>query len=232
MVRRAGGLPSRSGAVGACGAEPERRRTALLLRGLPVRYSGPRLSTRRAGTAALGSRSQGTLLVGVVALAAAIAVGAYAGHVLRSLELSSVDKRFSIRGPEQPEDVVIVGIDSTTFNDFNQFRQTHPGFQAQWPFPRCDHARVLDRLAAGHPKVIAVNLQFTERTTDTCDRALIEAVGRDRPVVLGTTETDEEGNTNIFGGYRSRPSARRRGARTPSPTPAGSSAAFPTRLTG
>jgi CHASE2 domain-containing sensor protein len=94
-----------------------------------------------------------------------------------------------------------VAIDDATFNDFNNYTVTHPGFQAQWPFPRCDHARVLDNIAAGHPKVIAVDLQFTEQTTPACDNALIKAVAGARPVILGATEVDKQGRTNVFGGY-------------------------------
>ncbi len=134
-------------------------------------------------------------------LAAALALGAYAGRVLRSLELTSVDTRFSIRGSTgQPKDVAVVAIDSKTFSDFNTFGSTHRGFDSAWPFPRCDDARVLRRIAAGHPKVIAVDLQFTEPTTPACDDALIAAVSAARPVILATTEVDRNGRTNVFGG--------------------------------
>ena len=68
-------------------------------------------------------RNRAALLVGVVALATAIPLGAYAGHVLRFLEVASVDARFSVRGSRQPKDVVVVGIDDETFNDFNNFRR-------------------------------------------------------------------------------------------------------------
>jgi adenylate cyclase len=141
------------------------------------------------------------LLAGVIALAAVIPVCAYAGHVLRFVEVTSVDERFSIRGSRPPEDVVVVGIDDATFNAFNNYRLMHPGFQAQWPFPRCDHARVLDHIAAGHPKVIAFDVQFSEQTTPQCDDALLRAVGKARPVILGTTEVDKSGRPNVLGGY-------------------------------
>jgi len=48
----------------------------------------------------------------VVVGAAAIGIVAYATHLTRSLELQSVDARFSIRGTqEQPDDIAVVGID-------------------------------------------------------------------------------------------------------------------------
>jgi CHASE2 domain-containing sensor protein len=120
--------------------------------------------------------------------------------VLRSLELASVDTRFSIRGSTgTPKDVVIVAIDSKTFSDFDRYAVTHPAFKPQWPFPRCVEATVLRHIAAGRPRAIAVDLQFTEPTTPVCDNALIEAVSAARPVVLGTSEVDA-GRTDIFGG--------------------------------
>ena len=72
----------------------------------------------------------------VVIAAAAIAVVSYATHLTRSLELQSVDARFSIRGTqERPDDVVVVGIDDRTFTELG----------VQWPFPRSLHARVIRR---------------------------------------------------------------------------------------
>jgi CHASE2 domain-containing sensor protein len=124
----------------------------------------------------------------------------YAGHVFRSLELTSVDTRFSIRGSTgTPKDVAIVAVDSKTFADFVAYAARHPAFQTQWPFPRCDQAAVLRHIAAGHPRVIAIDIQFTEPTVPRCDNALIEAVSAARPVVLGATEVDA-GRTEIFGG--------------------------------
>src|SRR4051812_39608721 len=153
------------------------------------------------GAEAVWKRSRVTLLVGVVALATAVPLCAYAGHVLRSLERRSVDQRFTIRGSRSaPKDVVVVAIDDKTFEDFDRFSRTHPGFVTSWPFPRCDHAQVLDRIAAGRPKGIAVDLQFTEPTTSVCDEALFGAVARARRVVLGTTLVDGNGRTNVFGG--------------------------------
>jgi adenylate cyclase len=123
--------------------------------------------------------------------AAAIAVVAYATHLMRSLELQSVDARFSIRGTqERPSDVVVVGVDDRTFSDLG----------VQWPFPRSLHARVIDQLREAGAKVIGVDIQFTEETTPRQDTALIEAVARAGSVVLSTTETDRNGHSRIFGG--------------------------------
>jgi len=141
-------------------------------------------------------RTRAALLVLVGAAAVGIVLAAYAGHVMRSLELKSVDARFGVRGSTgAPHDVVVVQIDDVTFNEL---RDSHR--HAQWPFPRRYHATVVDQIAKGHPKAIAVDVQFTEATTPRDDSALIDAVASAKNVVLATTEVDEKGHTAIFGG--------------------------------
>ena len=68
------------------------------------------------------------VLLAIVAVGATgLGVLAYETNLLRSLELSTVNTRFSIRGKQRPPaNVVLVEIDSTTFDEL--------GFQ--WPFPR------------------------------------------------------------------------------------------------
>ena len=140
-----------------------------------------------------------TLFFGVGAVATFIALAAYAGHVLRSVELSTVDARFSIRGSQgPPKDVVVVAIDGTTFSDFKN--------RLQWPFPRRYDARVIRNITAGHPKAIAIDIQFTEQTDRADDSALLNAVQDAtfyKPhvqVILSATELDAQRNANVFGG--------------------------------
>jgi adenylate cyclase len=133
--------------------------------------------------------------VGAVAVALTLVV--YAGHVLRSLELKTVDTRFVLRGSQgAPSDVAVVQIDDVTFNDLRNSNRP-----AQWPFSRCYHASVIDQIAKAAPRAIAVDIQFTEPSSSAaCDNKLIEAVGRAGNVVLATTEVDAHGHTAIFGG--------------------------------
>jgi adenylate cyclase len=127
----------------------------------------------------------------VVLAAAAIAIVAREAHLMRALELQSVDARFSVRGTEPaPADIALVEIDDTTFSELG----------VQWPFPRSLHARLIERLHEDGAKVIAVDIQFTEETTPRQDYALAEAVGRAGGVILSTTEVDKHGHSNIFGG--------------------------------
>lgn len=134
------------------------------------------------------------MLVGILATGITLAV--YAGHVFHSLELKTVDARFGLRGSEgTPSGVAVVQIDDVTFNDLRNTNRP-----AQWPFPRRYHARVIDQVAKGHPKAIAIDIQFTEQTTARDDNALIRAVAAARHVVLATTEVDAKGRTAVLGG--------------------------------
>jgi adenylate cyclase len=130
------------------------------------------------------------LLVGVGTTALVLLVWAFG--VFDEFERNSIDARFSIRGTRQPPaQIVVVAIDDVTTNALEN---------DVWPYPRRFHARVLDRIAADKPRAIAVDIQFTERTTDRDDNALIDAVARAKTVVLATTETLPNGATRIFGG--------------------------------
>ena len=134
------------------------------------------------------------MLVGILALG--ITLGAYAGNVLHSLELKTVDARFGLRGSEgTPSGVAVVEIDDVTFNDLRNSNRP-----AQWPFPRRYHARVIDQVAKGNPKAIAIDIQFTEQTTVRDDNALVRAVAAATHVVLATTEVDANGRTAVLGG--------------------------------
>jgi len=127
----------------------------------------------------------------VALVAAGLAILAYGTNLMRSLELHSVDARFSLRGTqEQPSDIVFVKVDDRTFSQLG----------VQWPFPRSLHARVIDRLRAAGAKTIAVDIQFTEPTVPRQDNALIESIARAGGVVLSTTEVNKHGESRIFGG--------------------------------
>jgi adenylate cyclase len=146
-------------------------------------------------------------MVGVICTAGAIA--AYEADLGRTLELSTVNTRFQIRGDQSPpRDIVLVGIDATSFNELG----------LRWPFPRRVHAQVIANIARDHPKVIAYDVQFTEPSdcptsasgaqapAGQCPQAhsdevalltaLNNAGGR---TVMVTTETDAQGNTRFLG---------------------------------
>jgi CHASE2 domain-containing sensor protein/tRNA A-37 threonylcarbamoyl transferase component Bud32 len=146
----------------------------------------------------LRRRRRQLLLVAVGLLAAAIAGLAQQTHLLRRLEQQSVDVRFQVRGSKPPaaaSKVVLVEVDNSTFN----YLRNHD-LPARWPFPRRDHARVIDQLRRAGAKVIGFDVQFSEESDRRDDNALIRSVGRAGNVVLSTTVVEPDGNTPILGG--------------------------------
>ena len=137
------------------------------------------------------------MLFALVALISiALGVLTYAFDAFRSLELDTVDTRFSIRGDRQPrDDVVVVGVDAKTFEAL--------GGTQSWPFTHDEHAAVVDRLRKDGAKVIAFDIQFSEagRNTDEQLFSFLESIERAGNVVVSTTEVDELGNGNAFTYY-------------------------------
>jgi len=132
-----------------------------------------------------------TLLAIVAVGATGIGIVAYETNLLRSLELSTVNTRFSIRGRERPpENLVLVEIDEETFD----------ALKLQWPFARRVHAKVIDEIARDHPKVIAYDVQFSEPSAHGDETALLEALaGAEGRTVMATTETEANGNSAFLG---------------------------------
>jgi len=136
-------------------------------------------------------RFRTVLFLGVGVGMSALVLGAYAGGLLSSFELETVDERFLLRGSEgPPPDIVVVEIDDTTFSEL----------QVRWPFPRSLHGDVITHLHEAGATVIAYDVQFTEPSDPEEDNALVGAVAEAEGVVLATTEVDAEGRTNVFGG--------------------------------
>jgi len=149
------------------------------------------------------------LLALVAVGATGLGLVAYATNLLHSLELSTVDARFAVRGHQRPpKDVVLVEIDERTFDELG----------LQWPFARRVHARVIEGIARERPRVIAYDVQFSEASacplTTTgaqpkpgqCPQArsdeeallgaLQSAEGR---TVMAETETERSGKVRFLG---------------------------------
>jgi adenylate cyclase len=116
---------------------------------------------------------------------------------LGKLEDDTIDARFAIRGTRAPPaNVMLVRIDDDSFAEIDE----------RWPFRRSLHARVIDYLRRAGARVIAYDVQFTERSGDTPeddreDNALIRAVGRaGSRVVLPTTVVNRRGEHTVLGG--------------------------------
>jgi adenylate cyclase len=111
---------------------------------------------RRALFSFASNRRTRRLLLALVALGSiAAGVTTYATGLLSTLEGQTVDARFSIRGHERaPRNIVVVNIDPKTFQDLD----------LQWPFPRAVDGKLIKIIAAEHPKVIAFDVQLSEKS--------------------------------------------------------------------
>ena len=133
------------------------------------------------------------LFLGVAVVATGLSLLAYAFHFgfFEGLERQSIDTRFSIRGSQSPpKDVALVLIDATTFSDLPHI---------QWPYPRTLHAKVIHNICAGHPKAIAMDIQFSEYSTVDADNALgTAAYNCHGKVIFATTEVSSTGQPNLI----------------------------------
>jgi CHASE2 domain-containing sensor protein len=130
------------------------------------------------------------LLLTAGLLAAGVSGATHAGGLLTALESTSVDSRFSERGAQPPDDVVVVAVDDVTFSDLG----------VQWPLPRSLYGQAVKRLHAAGAREIVLDVQFTEPTKPREDLALYDAIDRAGGAVLATSESDGHGNTNVLGG--------------------------------
>jgi adenylate cyclase len=131
------------------------------------------------------------LLLAVALLSAALWIVVWAAGGLRPWELQTVDARFGVRGARPaPASVAVVAIDDATLDTLRE----------RPPLRRSRYAQVIDRLRAAGARLVVLDVQFTERTVPREDNALIEALDRARPTVLGASEVDAHGRTNVLGG--------------------------------
>jgi CHASE2 domain-containing sensor protein len=133
---------------------------------------------------------------GILAIAAGtaalLALAAYSGHLFASLELNTIDTRFSIRGAQPaPRAIVIVAIDPTTVNALGA-----PG-TLDYPFRKLD-AKVIDRIYTARPRAIGVDLEFTNEGPRADYAPLIKALYDAPGTVLATDQFFSGGR---FAGY-------------------------------
>ncbi len=131
--------------------------------------------------------------------AAALATTLIATDVMRPLELITIDARFAVRGsqPARARRVLIVAIDSATLQALGRF-----------PIPRHYYAAALDRLRRERAQITAIDVQFSEQSTQAEDNALIEGLRRSPGTILVTTETGAGGANSVLGGVDAQHYAR------------------------
>jgi len=136
------------------------------------------------------------LLLAIVAIVSTgLALGGYAARALRTLDLNTVNARFSVRGTEKPpSNIVVVGVDDASISTVNK----------QWPFPRAVEGKVLNQIADGRPAAVAFDIVFSDPSSlgQKDDVALLNALGNpgaNGHVVLSFQETDAKGDVRLFG---------------------------------
>ena len=96
------------------------------------------------------------------------------------IERYTRDWLMQARGPlPAPDDIAIVAIDEPSIARFGRF-----------PWPRSLAAKAVDAIAAAQPKVIAVDILYTDPTTEAEDDALARSIGRAGNVVVAAQLVD------------------------------------------
>jgi adenylate cyclase len=132
------------------------------------------------------------LFLALVAVACTgVALAAYSTQLLAQLEGLTIDARFSIRGNERPpSDIVVVGVDAMTFDQLD----------IEWPFPRSLQAKLINRIDAERPAVIAFDVQFSEKSSYSDEVPFVNAISNTNGrIVFSTTETLPNGDSSFLG---------------------------------
>jgi PAS domain S-box-containing protein len=116
-----------------------------------------------------GSRAPWLLCIALVSAA----LGLFVSWKAPGLDLYARDWLMRARGPiAPPNDIVIVAIDEASIARYGRF-----------PWPRSVISRTVDAVASAHPKVIAVDVLFSEPTEHSEDNALADSIKRAGNVV-------------------------------------------------
>ncbi len=145
-----------------------------------------------------GTRMRLALFLGVGLAATGLGLITYGTSLFRTLDLDTVDLRFSIRGEQEaPRNLVVVRIDDVSFDELNE----------RWPFRRTLHARLIKKLKSEGAKVIAYDVQFSEPSINPDgsiafrqDNAFMDSARAAGNLVFSTTEVNENSEPNFLGG--------------------------------
>ena len=86
---------------------------------------------------------------------------------LTPMERALSDLRFRMLKRPASGDIVVVEIDAKSLQELNV-----------WPWPRTYHARLLDNLREAGARTVALDIDFSARSTETADRALGKSLER------------------------------------------------------
>jgi len=84
--------------------------------------------------------------------------------------------------------IIIVGVDEKSLDDIGR-----------WPWDRSVQARLIDNIAAGDPRVIGIDVMYSEKTESEEDKALSDSLTRNKnniiPVLANLEETSSQYST-------------------------------------
>ena len=132
------------------------------------------ISTKMRGTNNSGTGRRRTQIVWIAGLLfACAAAGVSITWRMPGLELSAQNWLVRARGPlPVPDDIAIVAIDETSLTRLGRF-----------PWHRALTAQMLDQLSQARPKAIALDVLFSEATSNADDSALAAAIAKAGNVV-------------------------------------------------
>src|SRR3954452_23636341 len=139
----------------------------------------------------VGRSNLGSVVIAALVAILAILVLSKSTPVLDRLEQQTVDTRFSVRGVQPADGIVVIGIDEDTFSELH----------TTWPLNRRRHAEMIDHLHRARVRQIVYDTQFPEPSPDLrADLALFKAAGRAGHVIFATGESDAKGRPRVLGG--------------------------------
>lgn len=128
--------------------------------------------------------SRGFLIGCFVAL---IAWSFYHFQVFKEIENKTYDLRQYLTLDEKMEDIIIVGIDDASLATLGR-----------WPWNRGIHAQAIENLLSAHPRVVGMDVLFTESSSDPVqDKALQKTISNENVVLAGYVSMQNTGPDRI-----------------------------------
>lgn len=118
------------------------------------------------GLPKLGNANRAAWIVAIVLISTTLAM--IVSWRAPGLNLYVRDRLMQARGPiSPPDDIVIIAVDEASIARYGRF-----------PWPRSLTTRALDTIASAQPKAIAIDILYTESTSETEDAALADSIKR------------------------------------------------------
>ncbi len=123
-------------------------------------------------------RSNQARSLGLCLLAILLVTSLGLANLDQTLENRVLDEYYRLRwSAPPPPDLLIVGIDETSFQELRQ----------AWPWPRRLHAELVRRLAAAQARLIVFDISFADPSTQEDDQLFAAAIRQANNVILAQT---------------------------------------------